>query len=144
MFLLIHFEKTGQFRFTPPTHTLLAFNKALNDYVNSGGLKQRILKYKNNYNLLKNNMIKLGFKLYLEEKKQGYFITAFLYPNNKFSFENFYNYLREKGFIIYPGKTTQINSFRIGNIGEISENDINQLTKNIKIYLQTELVSTNL
>ena len=49
--------------------------------------------------------------------------------------------MREKGFIIYPGKTTKINSFRIGNIGEISENDINQLTKNIKIYLQTELVS---
>ena len=71
-----NFEKTGQFRFTPPTHTLLAFNKALNDYENAGGLKQRILKYKNNYNL-KNNMIKLGFKLYLEEKKTRIFYNSF-------------------------------------------------------------------
>jgi 2-aminoethylphosphonate-pyruvate transaminase len=130
----INFEKNGQFRFTPPTHTILAFNQALIEYKNSGGLQQRIKRYKNNYELLKKGMIDLGFELYLPEELHGYFITSFLYPKSNFNFNNFYNYLKKNGFIIYPGKTTEVNTFRIGNIGQIFETDIFNLLNYIKIY----------
>ena len=133
-----NFETNGQFRFTPPTHTLLAFNQALIEYENEGGLLARMKRYKNNYAKLKNGMLNLGFKLYLAENLHGYFITSFLYLDNpKFNFESFYNYLKDNGYIIYPGKTTDVPSFRIGNIGQLFENDILCLLKNIDIFINT-------
>jgi len=132
-----NFETNGQFRFTPPTHTLLAFSQALTEYETEGGLLARMTRYKKNYNLLKNGMLKLGFKLLLYENLHGYFITSFLYPPNNFNFNNFYNFLKSKGLIIYPGKTTNIESFRIGNIGQLFENDILYLLKNIDIFMNT-------
>ena len=82
-------------------------------------------------------MLKLGFKLLLYVNLHGYFITSFLYPTNNFNFNNFYNFLKNKGLIIYPGKTTNIESFRIGNIGQLFENDILYLLKNIDIFMNT-------
>ena len=80
-------------------------------------------------------MVDFGFELYLPEELHGYFITSFLYPKSNFNFNNFYNYLKNNGFIIYPGKTTKTDTFRIGNIGQIFENDINNLLNCIKIYI---------
>ena len=108
------------------------------EYENEGGLLARMKRYKNNYTKLKNGMLNLGFKLYLPENLHGYFITSFLYLDNpKFNFESFYNYLKDNGYIIYPGKTTDVPSFRIGNIGQLFENDILCLLKNIDIFINT-------
>lgn len=118
-------EKNGQFRFTPPTHSLLAFHQALTELQKAGGITSRAERYKNNNRLLIENMRKLGFREYLSEENQGYIITSFYYPeDDNFDFTEFYETLNTKGFVIYPGKLTKVNCFRIGNIGKIYEQDI--------------------
>jgi 2-aminoethylphosphonate-pyruvate transaminase len=130
-----NFEKTGQFRFTPPTHTIVAFNKAITDYEKQGGLNARIEKYKKHYSVLYSGMIKMGFVPFLPVNMQGYFITSFLYPNENFDFTSFYNHLKDNGLVIYPGKTTNIPSFRIGNIGNLYLSDIEKLLVTIHEYM---------
>jgi len=126
-------EKTGQFRFTPPIHSLLAFNKALDELDKEGGIAGRSKRYKENNSLLLNEMEKLGFEKYLDPEDQGYIITTFYYPDNEnFNFETFYRLLSQKGFIIYPGKLTSADCFRIGNIGHIFKEDIQNLISAIK------------
>jgi len=128
-------EKSGQFRFTPPTHTILAFHKALIEYEEEGGLEARMNRYKENHNHLHNGMILLGFKSFLPLELQGHFITSFLYPENDFNFNEFYEFLKSNGLVIYPGKTTDIPSFRIGNIGKLYIKDIDNLLDKVKQYI---------
>ena len=128
-------EKSGQFRFTPPTHTILAFHKALIEYEEEGGLTGRMTRYKENHNLLQKGMTNLGFKSFLPLELQGYFITSFLYPKDNFNFNDFYEYLKSHGLVIYPGKTTDIPSFRIGNIGKLYLKDIENLLDKVKTYI---------
>ncbi|MGD8778472.1 MAG: 2-aminoethylphosphonate--pyruvate transaminase [Ignavibacteria bacterium] len=121
-------EKNGQFRFTPPTHSILAFRRALKELQEEGGIKARAERYKKNNEILLKGMSELGFKTYLSEQNMGYIITSFLYPEDKnFSFEKFYELLNDKGQVIYPGKLSKVDCFRIGNIGRIFENDIYHL-----------------
>jgi len=130
-------EKNGQFRFTPPTHSLLAFYQALEELKNEGGVEARSARYKKNYQTLINGMRKLGFNEYLEPGKQGYIITSFLYPDNaNFSFEKLYQLLNKKNFVIYPGKLSKVNCFRIGNIGKITTDDVNNLLYAIEEVLE--------
>jgi len=129
-------ENDGQFRFTPPTQSLAAFHQALNELEAEGGVDGRASRYKENYQTLIAGMRKLGFKEYLEPEKQGYIITSFLYPENNFSFKDFYNSLNEQGFVIYPGKLSQADCFRIGNIGRISKKDVEVLLKAIDTVLK--------
>ncbi|NBC82839.1 MAG: 2-aminoethylphosphonate--pyruvate transaminase [Bacteroidetes bacterium] len=125
-------EINGQFRFTPPTHALLAFYKALTELENEGGIKARVERYRQNYELLMSAMVKLGFEPYVHEKLRGHIITAFLYPSGDyFDFEMFYSMLNQKGFTIYPGKLSRVDCFRIGNIGQIYEKDIRSLLEAI-------------
>lgn len=122
------FEKNGQFRFTPPTHALIAFHQALEELKAEGGVNGRAERYRTNYEILVEGMRKMGFKEYLKPENQGYIITSFLYPNDsKFSFDKFYESLNQKDFVIYPGKVSNADCFRIGNIGRIFENDIKNL-----------------
>jgi 2-aminoethylphosphonate-pyruvate transaminase len=122
------FEKNGQFRFTPPTHALVAFHQALEELQAEGGVDGRAERYRTNYEILVEGMRKTGFKEYLKPENQGYIITSFLYPDDpKFSFEDFYESLNQKGFVIYPGKVSDADCFRIGNIGRIFESDIKNL-----------------
>ncbi|HWD19226.1 MAG TPA: 2-aminoethylphosphonate--pyruvate transaminase [Verrucomicrobiae bacterium] len=121
------FEKDGKFRFTPPTHILLALAQAMRELEAEGGLCARLQRYRANHNLLVSGMRRLGFQPYLRPEVQGPIITSFLYPHDKFDFTALYNALSERGFIIYPGKLTQANTFRIGNIGWIYPADIEQL-----------------
>lgn len=120
-------ENDGQFRFTPPTHSLAAFHKALEKLEAEGGVEARADRYKENYRTLVEGMRKLGFKEFLEPEKQGYIITSFLYPEKNFNFKEFYNALNEKGFVIYPGKLSHADCFRIGNIGYIFKKDVENL-----------------
>jgi 2-aminoethylphosphonate-pyruvate transaminase len=127
------FEKNGQFRFTPPTHALLAFRQALDELREEGGVQGRAKRYYKNYETLVEGMRRLGFKEYLRPENQGYIITSFLYPEDpNFSFEQFYDSLRQKGFVIYPGKVSDADCFRIGSIGRIFEDDISDLLDAIK------------
>ena len=130
-------ESNGQFRFTPPTHTILAFHRALQELVEEGGVAGRAARYRKNYEALTAGMKALGFETYLPAKLQGYIITSFHYPADpNFDFNRFYGLLSERGFVIYPGKLTQADCFRIGNIGQIYLDDIKQLLQSIKTTLE--------
>ena len=121
-------EKDGQFRFTPPTHALLAFRQALRELDEEGGVAARSNRYQQNCKVLADGMKSLGFKEYLPENIRGYIINTYLYPtNDNFNFAEFYNQLNNRGFVIYPGKLTQADCFRVGNIGRINQSDIHGL-----------------
>jgi 2-aminoethylphosphonate-pyruvate transaminase len=127
------FEKNGQFRFTPPTHALVAFHQAIDELKAEGGVNGRSERYRKNYETLVEGMRQMGFKEYLRPQHQGYIITSFLYPEDpNFSFEVFYESLNQKNYVIYPGKVTDANCFRIGNIGRIFETDIKALLNAIR------------
>ena len=122
------FEKNGQFRFTPPTHALVAFRQALAELDAEGGVPGRAARYGKNYETLIAGMRLMGFKEYLEPEDQGYIITSFLYPDDtNFSFEKFYESLNQKDYVIYPGKVSDADCFRVGNIGRIFEADVKAL-----------------
>jgi 2-aminoethylphosphonate-pyruvate transaminase len=118
----------GQFRFTPPVQSLLAFKQALDELDKEGGIAARSERYSQNNSLLTKGMEILGFEAFLPENIRGYIITSFLYPTHpNFSFEVFYSKLNEKGFVIYPGKLSKVDCFRIGNIGHLFPSDILRL-----------------
>lgn len=121
-------ELNGQFRFTPPTHAILAFAQALRELNAEGGVAGRAKRYQANHAALVAGMKALGFKMYLPPEHQGWIITAFHYPDDPaFQFETFYRRLAERGMVIYPGKLGQVACFRIGNIGRLMPGDIQDL-----------------
>lgn len=131
-------EKTGQFRFTPPTHALLAFHQALQELADEGGTVGRADRYRRNYETTLTGMSAIGFQAYLDPVDQGYIITSFRYPDHpSFSFEKFYNLLSEAGYVIYPGKVSDADCFRIGHIGRLFEADARALVRAIAETLDT-------
>ncbi len=133
------FEKNAQFRFTPPTHTLLAFKQALDELEQEGGVLARNERYRQNHQTLLSGMTRLGFKTYLRGAIQSPFITAFRYPAEaQFDFQGFYDHLSEAGFVIYPGKLTGVDTFRIGTIGRIFPADLKQLLASIELRCQSQ------
>jgi 2-aminoethylphosphonate-pyruvate transaminase len=137
-------NKNGQFRFTPPVQSILAFKEALNELEMEGGISQRAKRYFENNSLLINGMEKLGFKTYLPENIRGYIITSFLYPAHPdFSFEVFYTLLNNKGCVIYPGKLSKVDCFRIGNIGHLFSFDIRMLVDSVEEVLYEMNIELN-
>lgn len=125
-------ESNGQFRFTPPVQSILAFKEALDELLEEGGIKARKNRYCENHNILVKFMRDKGFREYLPRDKQGCIINSFYYPDHpNFDFNEFYHRLREKGFVIYPGKISRAKCFRIGTIGNIFQKDIIYLTNAI-------------
>ena len=121
-------EADGQFRFTPPTHVLLAFHQALIELEAEGGVTGRASRYRRNHEVLSRGMAKMGFEPYLAPQDQSYIITTYRYPANPaFHFEDFYARLSELGFVIYPGKLTSEPCFRIGTIGRLQPEDMERL-----------------
>ncbi|HWQ82929.1 MAG TPA: 2-aminoethylphosphonate--pyruvate transaminase [Anaerolineales bacterium] len=121
-------EDDGQFRFTPPTHAILAFQQALAELDEEGGIPARALRYRRNRELTVSAMQKMGFRTYLKPKDQGYIITSFYYPDHpNFDFQQFYARLSEKGHVIYPGKLSHADCFRIGHIGRLEAGDVRAL-----------------
>jgi 2-aminoethylphosphonate-pyruvate transaminase len=113
-------ETTGQFRFTPPTHALLAFHQALRELAAEGGVAGRAARYRRNREICLGAMRRLGFSEYLAPDLQGWIITSFRYPDSPaFDFERLYEALSARGYVIYPGKVSQADCFRIGHIGRI-------------------------
>ena len=135
-------EKSGQFRFTPPTHTMLAFRQAIEELKMEGGVPGREKRYQANCATLLEGMRSLGIEEYLATEKQGHIITSFLFPEDRnFNFETFYEKLNDRGFVIYPGKVSNANCFRIGNIGRIFKSDVAALVLAIEIVLKEMHVS---
>jgi 2-aminoethylphosphonate-pyruvate transaminase len=126
-------ESDGQFRFTPPTHVLLAFWQALEDLEAEGGITGRAARYAANHRALLAGMTELGFDAYLEPEHQSNIITSFLYPAHPhFDFREFYQRLTEQGMVIYPGKVSDADCFRIGTIGELFPEDMQSLVAAIR------------
>jgi 2-aminoethylphosphonate-pyruvate transaminase len=134
-------ETNGQFRFTPPTLSLMAFRQALRELETEGGVAAREQRYKANKKNLDEGMAALGFKQYLKPEIQGHIITSFLYPTDShFNFEEFYQQLNERGFIIYPGKLSKADAFRIGNIGQLFPEDVKNLVKAVGEVLKEKKI----
>jgi 2-aminoethylphosphonate-pyruvate transaminase len=138
------FDRNGQFRYTPPTHAILGFDQALKEFEAEGGVTARGARYRANHQALCAGMAELGFRPYLDPAVQSYIITAFPFPADpKFSFDEFYRGLSGRGFIIYPGKLTQVNTFRIGTIGRIFPADMQQLVYAIRGTLNSNVGDRN-
>jgi 2-aminoethylphosphonate-pyruvate transaminase len=126
-------EEAGQFRFTPPTHALLAFKQALDELAQEGGVAGRASRYRANHATLVAGMRALGFTPYLAPELQSPIITSFRYPaDERFDFPKFYDRLNDLGFVIYPGKVSRADCFRIGTIGHIFPEDVRALLKAVK------------
>lgn len=126
-------NNNGKWRFTSPTHVVRAFYQALLELEAEGGVEKRFERYKENQKKLVEGMKKIGIFPIIENDYQGPIITTFLAPDTeKYNFKTFYNKLKEEGFVIYPGKLTSEESFRIGNIGEVYPEDIERLIKTIE------------
>ncbi len=115
-------EKNAQWRFTPPTHVVAAFHQALAEHADEGGIAGRGRRYRRNCEVLVSGMRALGFKPLLPDALQAPIIVTFHMPADPgFDFQIFYDRLAEKGYVIYPGKLTVADSFRIGCIGRLDE-----------------------
>ena len=131
------FEANGQFRFTPPTHAIFAFDRALRELDQEGGIVARGHRYAANHRTLLTGMQRLGFIPFLDPAIQSFIITAFYSPTDPaFRFSEFYHRLSDRGMIIYPGKLTRVDTFRIGTIGRLFETDIAQLLHAIEDVLR--------
>ena len=116
----VSMERNGQWRFTPPTHCILAFDRALEEFEAEGGVAGRGARYARNCRILIEGMRALGFRTLLPDALQAPVIVTFHKPvDPKFDFEAFYDRLRQSGYVIYPGKLTVADSFRIGCIGRL-------------------------
>ncbi len=118
-------KKNKQWRFTPPTHVLAAFHQAIKEHKKEGGIKGRHLRYSNNCKIICDGMKEIGFEQLLPSEIQAPIIITFKQPQNaNFDFQQFYDALSEKNFLIYPGKLTVADTFRIGCIGNLDANDM--------------------
>ncbi len=115
-----YMERTTQWRYTPPTHVVVAVDAALDQYIAAGGQPARYRRYAANCETLISGMTEMGFKIFLDPRIQAPIIVTFHAPAHpKYAFKSFYDEVRSRGFILYPGKLTQLETFRVGCIGAI-------------------------
>ena len=123
----------GKWRFTSPTHVVRAFFQALIELDDEQGIKARAKRYAKNQSILVQGLREIGFKTLLPDELQSPIITSFLSPAEpSYNFKQFYQKLKAVGFVIYPGKVSNADCFRIGNIGEIYPEDMIQLVEAVK------------
>ncbi|EIW18900.1 MULTISPECIES: 2-aminoethylphosphonate--pyruvate transaminase [Pelosinus] len=131
-----HMDQDGKWRYTSPTHVVAAFSKALDELAEEGGVFARSKRYESNNRLLRGKLKEIGIVSYIKEAFQSPIITTFRFPTEDFDFNTFYHHAKERGFVLYPGKLTDVDTFRIGNIGEIHKQDILQLCNIIEEYVR--------
>jgi len=131
------FERDGQFRFTPPTHVLLALDRALDELDHEGGVAGRARRYRSNRDHVLAGMRGLGFTEVVAPEHQSDVITAFHCPSDSaFVFDDFYRRLRDRNVVIYPGKLAAVDSFRIGTIGRLYPEDLDALVDAVREVLE--------
>lgn len=130
------YEGGGKFRFTSPTNVLLALRQAIDEYNKEGGLAARKARYMENHKVLIEGLSALGIKSIVAPEHQSYIITTFELGN--LDFAKLYSTLKSNGFIIYPGKLTNIPTFRLGNIGNVYPSDMKALVEAFGNYVTNE------
>ncbi len=129
--------KTGQWRFTPPTHVVAALHEALLQYAEEGGLPARHQRYADNCQALLDGMAALGLRSFLPAEIQAPIIVTFHAPQDaRYQFKDFYERVKAKGFILYPGKLTQVETFRVGCIGHVDATGMQAAVRAIAQTLQ--------
>ena len=131
-------DADGKWRFTSPTHVVLAFAQALKEFKEEGGSVGRNKRYQANMDLLIKDFSELSLESYVDAKYQSPIIATFKYPEGNFEFLDMYNYVKERGYAIYPGKLNNMDTFRIGVIGEIYPEDITKLSSIMKSYFDSK------
>jgi 2-aminoethylphosphonate-pyruvate transaminase len=120
-----YMQKTGQWRYTPPTHVVAALRTAIDQYKVQGGQPARLARYSENCATLIQGMRELGLEPFLPTSLQAPIIVTFHAPADPgYTFREFYGRVRERGFILYPGKLTTVETFRVGCIGAIGANTL--------------------
>ncbi|MBB3007507.1 2-aminoethylphosphonate--pyruvate transaminase [Cupriavidus alkaliphilus] len=143
----VYMQKTTQWRFTPPTHVVAAFRAALDQFLEEGGQPVRGARYRRNCDTLVQGMAALGFRAFLPAAVQAPIIVTFHAPADaRYDFKTFYGKVRERGYILYPGKLTQVETFRVGCIGAIDDNEmrnvvtaIGEVLREMGIDMQAQL-----
>ena len=132
-----YMEKTTQWRYTPPTHVVVALDAALDQYLEAGGQPARLARYTANCEMLIAGMREMGFKAFLDPKIQAPIIVTFYAPADpRYAFKAFYDKVRDKGFVLYPGKLTQVETFRVGCIGAIGPDEMRHAVNAVRDALR--------
>ena len=132
-----YMEKTTQWRYTPATHVVVAFNAALDQHVAEGGQAARLARYAKNCETLVAGFAELGFKLFLRPEIQAPIILTFhAPPDPAYTFKEFYARVRDKGFILYPGKLTKVETFRVGCIGAVGPDEMRHAVNAVRDTLR--------
>ena len=132
-----YMEKTTQWRFTPPTHVVVALHEAIAQFEAEGGQPARLARYTRNCETLVRGMAKLGFKPFLDPAVQAPIIVTFHAPADaRYDFKTFYAAARARGFVLYPGKLTTVETFRVGCIGAIGPDEMAQAVHAVALTLQ--------
>ncbi|XZG69678.1 2-aminoethylphosphonate--pyruvate transaminase [Chitinibacteraceae bacterium HSL-7] len=122
-----YMQRTGQWRFTPPTHVVAALRAALDQYRDEGGQPARLARYQANATALVAGLARSGIRLFLDPALQAPIILTFHAPTHPgYDFRTFYEAVRARGFVLYPGKLTEVETFRVGCIGAIDQAEITQ------------------
>lgn len=130
-------ERTGQYRFTPPIHVIVSFHQALQEFFAEGGVAGRGRRYAENCRILREGMRALGFEPLLPDERQAPIIVTFRMPADPaFVFQDFYDKLKARGYVIYPGKLTVAESFRIGCIGRLYPDHMRGVLEAIAVILR--------
>ncbi len=133
----VYMEKTTQWRFTPPTHVVVALHQAIAQFEAEGGQSARLARYTANYQTLVRGMAALGFKPFLDPAIQAPIIVTFHAPADlRYDFKRFYAATRARGFVLYPGKLTTLETFRVGCIGAIGPHEMEQAVHAVALALQ--------
>ena len=128
-----YMERTTQWRYTPPTHVMIALNAALDQFIAEGGQPARHARYSQNCRTLLTGLGELGFRSFLKPEIQAPIIVTIHAPvDPAYAFKAFYERVRDKGFVLYPGKLTQVETFRVGCIGAIGPDEMRQAVHAIR------------
>lgn len=131
-----YLEKTGQTAFTPPVPSIYALNRAIKEYFKEGG-GNRYKRYTQNWKILRQGLLNLGFDLLLKEEEESHILLTVLEPKSKnYSFKKMHDFLYKKGFTVYPGKIDTEKTFRLANMGDITSADINKFLVNLRSFLK--------
>jgi 2-aminoethylphosphonate-pyruvate transaminase len=140
----VYMQKTTQWRYTPPTHVVAALRAAVDQYLAEGGQPARLARYTENCRTLIEGMQALGLRPFLKATVQAPIIVTFHAPADpRYDFKTFYVAVRERGYILYPGKLTQVETFRVGCIGAIDANEMRNVVSAVEQTLAQLQVSTD-
>jgi 2-aminoethylphosphonate-pyruvate transaminase len=133
----VYMEKTTQWRYTPPTHVVGALRTAIDQFHDEGGQPARQRRYAANCETLIRGMAELGFRPFLAPEVQAPIIVTFHAPEDPaYSFKEFYSRTRDAGYILYPGKLTQVETFRVGCIGAIDASEMRNVVSAVKATVE--------